>query len=164
MPDNDKQTENFHFGYLPAPVAAYFQDALGCYRHGLPHAFVAMCRLTIQAVFADLGESARLKIFDQVEEIADLANVDNHVHRQIRDILFDTDSASLYQADGLSRETTAVLLETMKDILQQTYIRRALLRQKLKMRRFFATQSDEILDAETTDPKVSQFKRPTGTG
>ncbi|MCP3999565.1 MAG: hypothetical protein GY727_01470 [Gammaproteobacteria bacterium] len=164
MQDNDKQSEQFHYNYLPAPVAAYFQDALGCYRHGLAHAFAVMCRLTVQAVFAEQGESFRLKLFDQVEETSRLANVDDHIHRQIRDILFGTDTTSLYQADGLSRETTAVLLEIMKDILQQTYIRHALLRQKLKMRRFFATQSDEILDAETTNPKVSQFKRPTGTG
>jgi hypothetical protein len=174
MQANDKQTENFHSGYLPAQVAAYFQDALGCYRHGLPHAFAAMCRLTAQAVFDDLGESAKLKIFDQVEEITDLANVDDRVYRQIRNILFDTDTASLHMADGLDRETTAVLLETVKEILQQAYIRRALLKQKLRMRRFFATQSDElladeILDSQNTgnaakDPKVSPFKRSTGTG
>ena len=164
MQDNDKQSENFHFNYLPAPVAACFQDALGCYRHGLRHAFAAMCQLTIQAVFADLGESARLKIFDQVEEIVSLANVNDSVHRQIRDILFDTDRSSLFQTDELNRETSAVLLETVKEILQQAYIRRALLRQKLKMRRFFATQSDEILDANSNDPKVSPLRRPTGTG
>jgi hypothetical protein len=169
MQDNDKQTEDFHSGHLPATVAAYFQDALGCYRHGLTHAFAAMCRLTAQAVFDDLGESAKLKIFDQVEEITDLANVDDRVYRQIRNILFDTDTASLQLADGLNRETTVVLLETMKEILQQAYIRRALLRQKLRMRRFFATQSDELLADETqktdtTVSKVSQLKRPTGTG
>jgi hypothetical protein len=164
MQDNNKQTENFQSEHLPATVAAYFQDTLGCYRHGLPHAFAAMCRLTAQAVFDDLGESAKLKIFDQVEEITELANVDDYVYRQIRNILFDTDAASLHIADELSRETTAVLLEIMKEILQQAYIRRALLRQKLRMRRFFATQADEILDTDMTDPKVSQFKRPTGTG
>ncbi len=164
MQNNDKQTENFHSEHLPATVAAYFQDALGCYRHSLPHAFAAMCRLTAQAVFEDLGESAKLKIFDQVEEITELANVDDRVYRQIRNILFDTDSASLHLADELSRETTAVLLETMKEILQQAYIRRAVLKKKLRMRRFFATQSDEILETIADDPKISRFKRPTGTG
>lgn len=160
----DKPTERFNFSYLPAPVATSFKDALGCYRNGLMQAFATMCRLTIQAIFNDLGEGAKLKIFDQVEEIANLANIDDRVHRDIRNILFDTDPASLYHPDGIDRETTAILLETMKDILYQAYIRRALLRQKLRMRRFFATQADELQEAATRDPKVAAFKRPTGTG
>jgi hypothetical protein len=164
MPMHDSDKSEFSFNYLPASVAGFFRDALGSYRHGLLQAFAAMCRLTAQAIFSDLGEGTKLKIFDQVEEIAQLANIDDQAYRNIRNILFDTDSKSIHEQ--LDRETAAVLLETMKDVLHQSYIRRGVLRKKLRMRRFFASQSDEILEdgpADETDPKISQFRRPTGT-
>ena len=34
-----------------------FREALLCYSHGAFNAFASMCRRTMQAVFADLGES-----------------------------------------------------------------------------------------------------------
>ena len=160
--DRDRP-DSFHFSYLPSQVADYFRDALGCYRHGHRHAFAAMCRLTVQSVILDLGEGARLRIYDQVEEIAEFADLEADIFRVVRDILFETDAASLHQSGGVDREVTAVLLETLKDILHQAYIRPALLRQKLKMRRFFATQSDTD-DADQPAATVSPFKRPTGTG
>jgi hypothetical protein len=154
----DKQADNFPYKHLPATVATYFRDALACYRNGQQHGFAALCRLTAQAVFEDLGEQAKFGIYDQVEEVAQLANIDDQMYRDIRNILFDTESTSLYHPDGVDRETAAVLLETMKDILQQAYIRRALLREKLRMRRFFATQA-ELSDFDSEDPKVLPIKR-----
>jgi hypothetical protein len=156
----DKDTPEFNFSYLPAQVAAFFADALGCYRHGFFQAFAAMCRCTIQATCDDLGEGTNLKLFDQVEEIASLADIDDHAHRNLRNILFDTDSGSI--PEQLDRETAAVLLETIKDVLYQSYIRRELLRKKLKMRRFFAAQSDQEAANTQEDPKVFPIKTSTG--
>jgi hypothetical protein len=154
----DKDTSEFNFNYLPAQVTACFADALGCYRHGLLQAFAAMCRFTIQATCDDLGESTKLKLFDQVEEIANLAGIDDLAHRNIRNILFDTDSIPAQ----LDRETAAVMLETMKDVLHQSYIRRGVLRKKLRMRRFFAAQSEQDAENILEDPKVYSINRPTG--
>ena len=80
------------------------------------------------------------------------------MYRDIRNILFDTEPTSLYHPQGISRETAAVLLETMKDILQQAYVRRAVLREKLRMRRFFAAQAD-LSDFDTEDQKILPIKR-----
>lgn len=154
-------TDNFQFGYLPDRVSTYFKDALGCFHDNHRHAFAAMCRLTIQATIDDLGDSARLKLFDIVRDVADIAEVDDRTYRAVHDILFDADNNSLYQSGRINRETEAVLLETVKDILHQCYIRPAVLRQKLRMRRFFASQSE---DGVPDSPTVSPFKRPTGTG
>ena len=167
MKDSDKRTDRFNFSFLPTEVATYFRDALGCYRAGMLPGFTALCRLTADATFRDLGEGSKLRIFDQVEEIAGLAGLDDNAYRQIRDIIFDTDNITLFQPNGLDRETAAVLLETMKEILHQTYIRRGLLRQKLRMRRYFANpvdthDQDRDID-HLNDPKVSPLKRPTGT-
>jgi len=155
--------DKYPFSYLPPSVASHFHQALGCYQQGLLQSFAAMCRLTAQAIFLDVGEGAKLRIFDQVEEIAQLAGIEDIVYRDIRDILFDTDQNSLHYPDGMDRETAVVLLETMKDILHQYYIRRALLRKKLKMRRFFAAQSDHEAEAILNDPKVAPLKKNTGS-
>jgi hypothetical protein len=157
--DIKKQAEAFHFHYLPAAVATAYREALDCYRRGLMHAYAQMCRQTILAIVDDLGEAAQFKIYDQVDEIAALANIDDHMHREIREILFEGENTAQLHPNGFDRETAAVLLETMKDILHQAYVRRALLRQKLKMRRYFANQSDELLD-DASEPNVSPFKRP----
>jgi len=157
-----RSTESFQLNYLPALVATSFGEALACYKRGLIHAYASMCRQTMQAVFADLGEDDSFKIYAQVDEIADLANIDDQMRRAIRNILFDTDGINITNPQGIDRETSVVLLETMKDVLHQAYIRRALLRQKLKMRRFFATQTDDYPD-EGLDANISPFKRPSGS-
>jgi hypothetical protein len=166
MQDNnkngDRPEDGFGYPYLPQPVATYFHEALACYRHGLNLSCTAMCRLTAQAVFSDLGENAKLKIYDQVEDVLRLANADDKFHRQIRDIIFDTNSSTLFHLQGVDREVTAVLLEVMKDVLHQSYIRRALLQKKLKMRRFFASQQeqDDYSDL-STDSKIAHIKPNT---
>ena len=157
-----RSTESFQLNYLPATVATSFGEALACSRRGLIHAYASMCRQTMQAVFADLGEDDSFKLYAQVDEIADLANIDDQMRRAIRNILFDTDGINISHPQGIDRETSVVLLETMKDVLHQAYIRRALLRQKLKMRRFFATQTADYPD-EGPDANISPFKRPSGS-
>lgn len=159
MQEKHKNQGKFPFQYLPEHVSGIFRDALGCYQGGLMQAYATMCRATMQAIIEDLGEGARLKIFDQVEEIAELAGVDRGVTRNIRNILFDTEPTSLYVTDPIDRETAAVLLETMKEVLHQAYVRKALLRQKLKMRRYFATQDDSTLEEPAADPKVSPLHK-----
>ena len=160
MHDSDSSADNYNYGYLPESVAVNFRDAIGCYRNGLTQAFATMCRLTMQAVLADLGESARLKLFDQVEEICELADISEAAGRRVRSILFDVDNNSLYQPDAIDPELAGILLETMKDVLHQSYIRRAVLRQKLRMRRFFANQSgEETTGTEHNNPKVSRLRR-----
>ena len=157
--------ERFNFAHLPENVAAAFQDTLGCHKNGLMHAYLAMCRLTMQAVFDDLGDGARLRIFDQVDEIIELAEADERVARIVRRTLFDSDGKELQFRSDIDRETTGILLEIMKEILYQTYTRKALLQQKLKMRRFFASQTgSDDPSRNQTETKVSPLQRPTGTG
>jgi hypothetical protein len=159
-PMHDSDKTEFSFEYLPASVAGLFRDALGCYRHGLLQAFAATCRLAAHATFSDLGEASKLEIYDQVEEIAQLANIDDQVYRNMRNILFDTDSESV--PEELDRETAAVLLETMKEVLYQSYIRRGVLRKKIRMRCFFAAQSDQETGTTREDSKVFPINLPTG--
>ena len=127
--------ERFSYAHLPEAVAAAFREALACYTAGLPQAFAVMCRTTTQAMLEDLGERSRLKIFDQVAEVRTLAEIDDATFNAIRRVLFEGEAARGVP-QPLTRAQAAVLLETMKDLLYQTYVRRAKLQLALRLRQF----------------------------
>ncbi|MGI9290244.1 MAG: hypothetical protein ACR2QG_03085 [Gammaproteobacteria bacterium] len=156
----DRETSEFSMNYLPDRVSGFYGDALATYRQGLLRAFAAMSRLTIHAVSDDMGENAKLKLYDQVEEIAGLAGIDDQAYRTMRNILFENNPKDI--PTELDREIAAVMLETIKEILYQSYIRRNVLRKKLRMRRFFATQSEQEADKLAEDSKVLPLNRPAG--
>lgn len=165
--ETNRQYERFSLSYLPDPVAVNFRDALGCYSKGLLQGFAGMCRISAQTMYADLGESGKLRVFDEVEEIIQVAELDAEVAHTIRQVLFDEQAESLYFPGGLDRMSAAILLEIMKDVLYQIYIRHGRLRKALRMRRFFAEPSDD-LDPESLHPNESNVatlprNRPTGT-
>lgn len=128
--------QRFNYAHLPENVARAFREALACYGAGLLHAFAAMCRATTQAMLEDLGEHSRLRLFDQVVEVRTLADIDDTTFNAIRRVLFEGESPRTLPAAPLSRLQAAALLETMKDLLYQTYVRRAKLQQALRLRQF----------------------------
>jgi hypothetical protein len=162
----EKTDERFGFSYIPDDIESLYREALGCYRGNMFTAFAAMCRLTAQSIFVDLGDDSKLRLFDQVDEIADLADLDEEIFSVVRNIIFDTRNDSLLIKGGLNRNLAAILLETMKDMLHQTYIRRGRLRKALQMRQFFAGRTND-LNSENGDAMVATLvseNRPTGTG
>jgi hypothetical protein len=154
----ERPAEKFNFNYLPEQVAFTFREALGCYRYGLLQAFAAMSRLTADAVIDDLGDRGKLTMFNQLEEIREIADLDDSVFTTVRQILLGAaDNES--PPPAVERGEAAVLMETIKDLLYQSYIREARLRRALEVRRFFADQAEtkvSSLDAENS--------RSTGAG
>ena len=146
----EQPPERFSLSYLPPAVAARFREALACFSSGLWQAFAAMCRQTARATFEDVGESGRLRIYDLVGQVQDLGEIDEATFNAVRRIVFDPDGGK--QEPDCDRRQAAVLLETMKDLLTQTYVRRAKLRQALKVRRFFANQAAGIDEEEPEIP------------
>lgn len=151
--------ERFSLSHLPPAVAGRFREALSCYSAGLWQAFAAMCRQTARATFEDVGDGGRMKIFDEVAEVQALGEIDDHTFAAVRRVIFDPVTGSGGAEPEVDRRQAAALLETMKDLLTQTYVRPAKLRQALKVRRFFADQAAGI-DTEDDDrpaPNVSSF-------
>jgi hypothetical protein len=132
----ERAPERFSYAHLPEAVATAFREALACYGAGLLQAFAAMCRATTQAMLEDLGERSRLRIFDQVAEVRMMADIDDATFNAIRRVLFEGEPAKGQPMQTLNRPQAAVLLETMKDLLYQTYIRRAKFQQALRLRHF----------------------------
>jgi hypothetical protein len=135
----ERPKESFDFTFLPEETEVLFREALNCYSMNALNAFASMCRRTIQRVFQDLGESGKMRIFEQCNEIRELAEVEGATFNVVRRVLFDTDAAR----EGMpliSPIEAGVLMEFMRDILYESYVRKGRLQQAMMMRRYVAEQ------------------------
>jgi hypothetical protein len=95
----------------------------------------------MNAVFAQLTEANRLWVHEQLNEARQLAGLDDATFTEIQRIV-DGGSAGQESAVPLLDERQAgALVEVMKDLLYQTYVRKGRLQQAMSMRRFFSDES-----------------------
>jgi len=141
----ERAKEKFNFTYLPEQVEQLFREALGCYSAGFFNAFASMCRRTAQTVYDDLGENGRLRIFEQIREARELAEIDSDTFAVVKKVLFDG-AGEPSPLPELNPSEAGVLLELIKDMLYEAYVRKGKLQQAMMVRRFFA---EETLDKIT---------------
>ena len=137
----ERAREKFNFTYLPEESEKLFREALGCYSAGHFNAFASMCRRTAQTVFHDLGDNGRLRIFEQVREARELAEIDQDTFAIVKKVLFGADTDPSPQLPELGASEAGVLLELVKDMLYEAYVRKGKLQQAMMVRRFFAEES-----------------------
>jgi hypothetical protein len=137
----ERAREKFSLTYLPEGVEVLFKEALNCYTAGCLNAFASMCRRVALAVFADLGEAGKLQIYDQLNEVRDMAEVDSATFSDIKTILFSRDSDTQSTMPQPDAYQAGVLLEVMKDLLYQVYIRKGRFQQAMMVRRFFVDEA-----------------------
>jgi len=140
----ERAREKFNFTYLPEETELLVKEAFACYTAGCYNAFASMCRRAAQATFADLGPQARLDLFEELANIRRLAELEDDAYELVRKVLFDFDEpgrGSLPVVDGLQ---AGVLLEVLKDLLYQAYVRRGRLQQAMMVRRYFAEETTNV--------------------
>lgn len=135
----ERARERFSMLYLPDHCELLFREALACYSAGHFNAFASLCRRTAQGMFQNMGNNSRLKIFDLLTEIREIAELDSESFALIKRIVFDNDIEQ-YGFPALDAQSAGILLEVMKDLLYQCYVRRGKLRQAVRVRRFFASE------------------------
>jgi len=137
----ERPVEQFDFTYLPEESEQLFREALTCFTHGAMNAFASMCRRTVRQVFRDLGETSKMQIFDQCNEIREMAEIDDQTFELVRRTLFDSDDGreSMPVIDAVQ---AGVLLEFMRDVLYQSYVRKGKLQQAMMMRRYLTEDND----------------------
>jgi hypothetical protein len=138
----ERARERFDGMYLPEEVELLFKEALVCFSSGAYNAFASMCRRTAQALFADLGEAGKLKLFDALNEVRELAALAPEMFAKIRSVLFGIASDPRPGIPLLQSHEAGVLLEVMKDLLYQTYVRKGRLEQAMRVRRFFYEEAN----------------------
>lgn len=139
----ERAPERYPYSHLPAAVARLFREALVCHASDCFNAFASMCRRTAEAAFAELGESGRLRMFDGLEDIIALCELDAATAQRLHAVIFGGGDPRPDPLPELDADTAAVLLEAMKDLLYQIFVRREKLLRTLRMRRFFAAQGSD---------------------
>jgi len=139
--DVERAIEKFSFNYVPEDVETFFREALICYSHNQFQAFAAMCRRSAAVTFADLGHSTKLRLFDSISDVREMAQIDEQTFALVTRIIFGGGTEPLLDLPVINTYQAAVLLEVMKDFLYQAYIRKGRLQHAMKVRKFFVEEA-----------------------
>jgi hypothetical protein len=140
----ERARETFPLSYLPEESAELFREALGCYSARCYNAFGAMSRRTAQSLFRELGERGKLQLFDALQEIGALAELDEDTFSVLRAVVFGSDGDPWPHQPKLSAERAGILLEVMRELLYQTFVRKARLLQAMTFRRYVAPPTEAV--------------------
>jgi len=99
------------------------------------YAFASMCRRAAASAFDALGEGGKLQAFDEVMVAKDIAGIDAEAFDPIQAILFEAEAEQ--DLPLLNRAQAGILLEILKDLLYQCFVRRGKLTRAIKVRQFF---------------------------
>jgi hypothetical protein len=138
--DVERPVEKFAFNYVPEDVEIFFREALTCYSHNQFQAFASMCRRTAAVTFADLGNSTKLRLFDSLSDVREMADIDEGTFAVVMRVIFAGSGDPLVDLPMIDTYQAAVLLEVMKDFLYQAYVRKGRLQHAMKVRRFFVQE------------------------
>jgi len=126
--------ETFDYSYLPEDVAEDFKEALTCYSYSCYNAFGAMCRRCVQSVSKELGAKESDKVLNQLKELKEMAEIDDETFDVLKQIIIGGHDGAHPHLPKLSVERAKILLELMKDVLYQIYIRKAKIQEAIKLR------------------------------
>ena len=134
----ERPKEKFSFSYLPKHTEILFREALSCYSSNNFNAFASMCRRAASSSFSALGEGGKLTAFDVVVIAQNIAEIDDDGFAPIKKVLFD--STEEEDLPILNRAQAGVLLEILKDMFYQCFVRRGKLSRAIKVRQFFVQE------------------------
>lgn len=140
----ERTREHFQYSYLPEKLRRVLREAFGCYTADLFLAFAILSRRAI--VQARLSAAtAPGGTFEQLfDDAARQGELDDTTRATLHDVLFGRGPEPALDADQ-----AAVLIEIVKDMFQQRFVRTAKLKRAIKMRRYFAAEA-----AQNTSPIV----------
>jgi len=139
----ERPKERFAFSYLPKHTEVLFREALACYSGNNFNAFASMCRRAAISAFDALGEGGKLRAFEEVMVAQDIAGIDDESFLPIKAVLFE--SGQHEDLPLLNRAQAGILLEILKDMFYQCFVRHGKLTRAIKVRRFFVSENSSNL-------------------
>ena len=133
-------------------VGALVAEKLGCPFVDIDAVIVRRMQMPVSRIFAELGETGKLRVFDQLNDVRGMADLDAASFADIKRVIFGSDNDPYPDLPALDDQQAGVLVEVVKDLLYQVYVRKGRLQQAMMMRRFFADESIRSL----APPKNSQ--------
>jgi hypothetical protein len=137
----ERPKERFAFSYLPKHTEVLFREALTCYSNNSFNAFASMCRRAAASAYEVLGEGGKLRAFEEVMVAQDIVEIDDDTFLPIKDVLFSTGQQE--DLPILNRAQAGILLEVMKDMFYQCFVRHGKLTRAIKVRRFFVSEEED---------------------
>lgn len=131
----ERTQEAFDFDYLPEDVAPDFREALTCCSCGAYNGFAAMCRRTVQSVSSNLGAEGTDKVLTHLKDLKEMAQIDDETFGVLKQIVIDGHDGAHPHLPRLNSARAAVLLELIKDVLYQLYVRKGKLNEAMALRR-----------------------------
>jgi hypothetical protein len=141
----ERPKERFAFSYLPKNTEILFREALSCYSGNNFNAFASMCRRAANSSFLALGEGGKLRAFEEVMVAQDIAGIDDESFAPIKAVLFSTGQEE--DLPLLNRAQAGVLLEVLKDMFYQCFVRHGKLTRAIKVRQFFVSEENSKLQS-----------------
>ncbi len=136
----ERPKERFAFSYLPQHTEVMFREALTCYSNNSFNAFASMCRRAAQSSFIAMGEGGKLRAFEEVMAAQKSAGISDDTFAPIKAVLFAT--GQLEDIPVLNRAQAGILLEILKDMFYQCFVRHGKLTRAIKVRRFFVSEDN----------------------
>ena len=136
----ERPKERFAFSYLPQHTEVMFREALTCYSNNSFNAFASMCRRAAQSSFIAMGEGGKLRAFEEVMAAQKIAGINDDTFAPIKAVLFAT--GQLEDIPVLNRAQAGILLEILKDMFYQCFVRHGKLTRAIKVRRFFVSEDN----------------------
>lgn len=136
----ERPKERFAFSYLPQHTEIMFREALTCYSNNSFNAFASMCRRAAQSSFIAMGEGGKLRAFEEVMAAQKIAGISDDAFAPIKAVLFATGQQE--DLPVLNRAQAGILLEILKDMFYQCFVRHGKLTRAIKVRRFFVSEDN----------------------
>ncbi|MDX1562190.1 MAG: hypothetical protein R3305_04655, partial [Gammaproteobacteria bacterium] len=114
--------------------------AFACYTADLYLAFAILCRRAIAAAGLEAPADRQRGLRDLFHDAAQLSEIDDETERTLSAVLFDK-----RPEPDIDAEQAAVLIEIVKDVFHQHYVRTAKLKRAIKMRKFFAGETTQTV-------------------
>jgi len=141
----ERPKERFAFSYLPKHTEIMFREALTCYSNNSFNAFASMCRRAANSAFEALGEGGKLRAFEEVLAAQSIAGIDDETFGPIKAVLFG--GGQQEHLPLLNHAEAGILLEVLKDMLYQCFVRRGKLTRSIKVRQFFVSEEETKLQS-----------------
>jgi len=135
--NSSKDKEHFQDSYLPEAVSRVLTEALSCYVADLRLAFALLCQLAIDRAANEPGGDQATEFSKLFDDACRLAGIDEATRGVLAGALFGDSTTA-----DISADQAAVLVEIVKDMFQQRFVRPAKLRRAIEMRRLFASDGD----------------------
>jgi hypothetical protein len=148
----ERSKERFKFSYLPTDVERLFREALECYTADCYIAFGSMCNWTVRAALKSVHRSSGPHLYDLFKDVARVSEIDGTTAQILESVLF----ASEGSAPEINAEHAAVLIEIVKDMLYQCFVRTAKLKAAMQMRRYFAGEAAHKVTPISAHPRHAE--------